>query len=278
MSLCGHLDSGISDELFNQFTVSYDDFVTNPMLIENPDLVVRIDGKYYNWRTACPLVMSLSLYGKSLPQPVIDLLSNELMPPQQQTKKVKPSESTRSYSSWFNWRRTSETKNNNQKNPDDLVRNDGEVYAKEELVAEQGIIAEQASVAEQEVPVVEQEVPAEEPAVLPSLEDRTDKEEKEEGYAGSNSSDESDNGPQKSLTKIPRERRYYQQGFSDKCRKSLRLTSEQIASLNLQDGANEVVFSVTTAYQGTTRCKCHIYKWRHDDRIVISDIDGTITK
>ena len=50
------------------------------------------------------------------------------------------------------------------------------------------------------------------------------------------------------------------------------------ASLNLKDGANEVVFSVTTAYQGTTRCKCHIYKWRWDDKIVISDIDGTITK
>lgn len=61
-------------------------------------------------------------------------------------------------------------------------------------------------------------------------------------------------------------------------RKALRLTSDQIASLNLQDGANEAVFSVTTAYQGTTRCQCHIYMWRHDDKIVISDIDGTITK
>lgn len=50
------------------------------------------------------------------------------------------------------------------------------------------------------------------------------------------------------------------------------------ASLNLKDGANEVVFSVTTAYQGTTRCKCHIYRWKWDDKIVISDIDGTITK
>lgn len=48
--------------------------------------------------------------------------------------------------------------------------------------------------------------------------------------------------------------------------------------LNLKEGGNEVVFSVTTAYQGTTRCGCHIYRWRYDDRIVISDIDGTITK
>lgn len=41
---------------------------------------------------------------------------------------------------------------------------------------------------------------------------------------------------------------------------------------------NEVEFSVTTAYQGTTRCQCHLYKWKWDDKIVISDIDGTITK
>lgn len=64
----------------------------------------------------------------------------------------------------------------------------------------------------------------------------------------------------------------------DKFRKTLRLTSEQIASLNLRDGENEIEFSVTTAYQGTSRCKCFLYKWRYDDKIVVSDIDGTITK
>jgi phosphatidate phosphatase LPIN len=41
---------------------------------------------------------------------------------------------------------------------------------------------------------------------------------------------------------------------------------------------NEVQFSVTTAYQGTTRCSCHLYLWKWSDKIVISDIDGTITK
>jgi len=35
---------------------------------------------------------------------------------------------------------------------------------------------------------------------------------------------------------------------------------------------------VTTAYQGTSRCRCHVYWWKSTDRIVISDIDGTITK
>lgn len=58
----------------------------------------------------------------------------------------------------------------------------------------------------------------------------------------------------------------------------LRLNSEQLASLNLKPGPNEAIFSVTTAYQGTTTCMCIIYLWQYDDKIVVSDIDGTITK
>ncbi|XP_059184903.1 phosphatidate phosphatase LPIN2-like isoform X2 [Centropristis striata] len=61
-------------------------------------------------------------------------------------------------------------------------------------------------------------------------------------------------------------------------RKSLRLTSQQIEHLNLREGANKVVFSVTTQYQGTCRCEAAIYLWNWDDRVIISDIDGTITK
>lgn len=75
---------------------------------------------------------------------------------------------------------------------------------------------------------------------------------------------------QKPLNLRRRHRKYY--------RKALRLSSDQIASLNLIEGANEATFSVTTAYQGTSRCQCQIYYWRFDDKIVISDIDGTITK
>lgn len=49
-------------------------------------------------------------------------------------------------------------------------------------------------------------------------------------------------------------------------------------SLQLKDGPNAVVFSVTTQYQGTCRCHGTIYLWNWDDKIVISDIDGTITR
>ncbi|KAL6113288.1 lpin1 [Pungitius sinensis] len=61
-------------------------------------------------------------------------------------------------------------------------------------------------------------------------------------------------------------------------KKTLRLTSEQLAGLQLKEGPNDVVFSVTTQYQGTCRCRGTIYLWSWDDKIVISDIDGTITR
>lgn len=58
----------------------------------------------------------------------------------------------------------------------------------------------------------------------------------------------------------------------------LTVLSDNQEHLNLREGANKVVFSVTTQYQGTCRCEAAIYLWNWDDRVIISDIDGTITK
>ncbi|KAF2401667.1 LNS2-domain-containing protein [Trichodelitschia bisporula] len=55
--------------------------------------------------------------------------------------------------------------------------------------------------------------------------------------------------------------------------KTLRLTSDQLKLLDLKPGANACSFSV-----GKSTCPAFMYLWRHDVPIVISDIDGTITK
>ncbi|CAL1399178.1 unnamed protein product [Linum trigynum] len=55
-------------------------------------------------------------------------------------------------------------------------------------------------------------------------------------------------------------------------------TSEQIASLNLKDGQNMIKFSFSTRVLGTQQVDAHIYLWKWNARIVISDVDGTITK
>jgi phosphatidate phosphatase LPIN len=55
--------------------------------------------------------------------------------------------------------------------------------------------------------------------------------------------------------------------------KTLRLTSDQLKSLELKYGHNTMSFNVNRA-----TCTASIYLWRWDVPIVISDIDGTITK
>ncbi|GAV64982.1 Lipin_N domain-containing protein/LNS2 domain-containing protein [Cephalotus follicularis] len=55
-------------------------------------------------------------------------------------------------------------------------------------------------------------------------------------------------------------------------------TNEQIASLNLKEGQNMVTFSFSTRVLGTQEVDAHIYLWKWNARIVISDVDGTITK
>ena len=39
-----------------------------------------------------------------------------------------------------------------------------------------------------------------------------------------------------------------------------------------------MLFSVTTQFQGTAWCSCNAFVWRGDEKVVISDIDGTITR
>lgn len=55
--------------------------------------------------------------------------------------------------------------------------------------------------------------------------------------------------------------------------KTLRLTSDQLKALNLKPGENSMSFSVNRA-----TCQAFMYYWKYDVPIVISDIDGTITK
>ncbi|OCH86228.1 LNS2-domain-containing protein [Obba rivulosa] len=58
--------------------------------------------------------------------------------------------------------------------------------------------------------------------------------------------------------------------------KTLRLTSDQLKSLNLKPGANSITFSLSAT--GAIACTARLFVWDYEDQVVISDIDGTITK
>ncbi|KAL2537987.1 uncharacterized protein Fot_19389 [Forsythia ovata] len=60
--------------------------------------------------------------------------------------------------------------------------------------------------------------------------------------------------------------------------RTLTPTSEQLASLNLKEGRNIVIFTFSTAMLGKQQVDARVYLWRWDTKIVISDVDGTITR
>ncbi|XP_015363790.1 PREDICTED: phosphatidate phosphatase LPIN3 isoform X2 [Diuraphis noxia] len=250
VSLCGELDSlngnDVIEEKFSKHQISYEEFTSDfNNLVKNPNLVVRVNKKFYNCQTALPHLISIAAYQKLLPQ-------NEYSEAKVQAENTK--NLNRGYTSWFNWSRASkDTKSINPLGGNvNILKNDSNNLS-EQLVHNNNINE----------------------CLKSEIDGKIDNELESSNYIQRQRCYSStDSELELETTKLSLKSK----DKNDICRKTLRLTSEQIAKLNLREGSNEIVFSVTTAYQGTCHCKCFLFKWRYDDKIVISDIDGTITK
>ncbi|KAJ3697034.1 hypothetical protein LUZ61_000739 [Rhynchospora tenuis] len=60
--------------------------------------------------------------------------------------------------------------------------------------------------------------------------------------------------------------------------RSLVPSTEEIASLHLKEGRNVVTFTFSTPVLGKQQVDARIFLWKWNTRIVISDVDGTITR
>ncbi|XP_036606887.1 phosphatidate phosphatase LPIN3 isoform X3 [Trichosurus vulpecula] len=194
LSLCGGLadNQDISIEKFTKYAISYQDLADNPGILYDPNLVVKIGMKHYNWAVAAPMILSLQAFQKSLPKSTIDKLVKEKMP-------------KKSGRWWFSW---------GLKDP----------ITEEHEIQEMASTSKKNSIQQ----VLNMDVSSIEvnslstPVVL--------------------------NAP----SPPP-------QSHISAFKKSLRLSSDQI-------------------FQGTCHCHANIYLWNWYDKVVISDIDGTITK
>uniref|UniRef100_A0A8C1EP85 phosphatidate phosphatase n=1 Tax=Cyprinus carpio carpio TaxID=630221 RepID=A0A8C1EP85_CYPCA len=198
ISLCGGLSENreITREEFEERAISYQEFADNPSIIDDPNLVVKIGNKYYNWTTAAPIVLAMQVFQKPLPKATVENIMKEKMP-------------KKGGRWWFSWR----GRNKSSKSVC-LLKDESSSSEDDSAGAKQNPVSNQSE-------------------VLHST--------------------------------------------GGHCyRKTLPYSLQ--ASLHLKDGPNDVVFSVTTQYQGTCRCEGIIYLWNWDDKIVISDIDGTITR
>uniref|UniRef100_A0A673L1Z6 Phosphatidate phosphatase LPIN2-like n=1 Tax=Sinocyclocheilus rhinocerous TaxID=307959 RepID=A0A673L1Z6_9TELE len=222
LSLCGGLSENgeISKEKFMEHIITYHEFAENPAIIDNPNLVVKIGNRYYNWTLAAPLILSLQAFQKNLPKATEEAWVKERMP--------------KKSGRWWFWR----------KRADSTIKQ-SESTGKLEI--KQSQMEEGSS------------------SLVDTRDSSSDEEGKEVSAVASSMERKVQSEPHSHTT-------------THTYRKSLRLSSDQIASLKLKEGPNDVTFSITTQYQGTCRCEGTIYLWNWDDKVIISDIDGTITK
>ncbi|XP_023417678.2 phosphatidate phosphatase LPIN1 isoform X2 [Cavia porcellus] len=246
ISLCGGLSDHreVTTDAFLEQAVSYQQFVDNPGIIDDPNLVVKIGNKYYNWTTAAPLLLAMQAFQKPLPKSsclsyltvILDAIRfcfSKIFNPSIATVEsiMRDKMPKKGGRWWFSWRGRSST-------------------IREESKPEQCLPGKGHSTGEQ-------------PSQL--------------GMATRIKHESSSSDEEHTATK-PASTGHLPLLSSVSYKKTLRLTSEQLKSLKLKNGPNDVVFSVTTQYQGTCRCEGTIYLWDWDDKVIISDIDGTITR
>ncbi|XP_071527206.1 uncharacterized protein Lpin isoform X1 [Panulirus ornatus] len=260
-SLCGRLheyEGDFPESLFLQNLVTYDDFCENPQILDNPDLVIRFGGKYLNWNAAAPQILSLVLFQRPVPQKLADDFIKEHMP----KKEIRKRSQSKGYSWFSSWRRNNQT--------EEIENSKNVKIGSEKMVSCQGNTEQGTACITTEMvasipdPNLIEVTVAETQTSLPGTPTKKGHLSRR-AATDSSESEDLEEGKEK-------------QFHGERYKKSLRLSSVQIGKLNLREGSNEALFSVTTAYQGTTRCKCHIFLWHYDDKIVVSDIDGTITK
>lgn len=214
LSLCGDenfapFGEATDDEVheFVDARVSFERFMADASIADDPRLTVYFDGKYFTWKTAYHLLFALSIYRRSL----------------KNTERKQPEPKRQGGYGWSRWWR----------------RGTEEPASPE--------------------PAISRTVSAQ--AVLDKDKEKESKEEKK------------DEGEPKSDTESeqqPDDGKHYA--------KTLRLSSDQLKQLNLKPGPNTIQFSVTSSYSGFAVVSARIFLWEDTDQIVISDIDGTITK
>ncbi|KAG2182282.1 hypothetical protein INT43_007209 [Umbelopsis isabellina] len=250
MSLCGSAALGTDPEqckrVFREYQVSYDQFVHNPNILNDAHLVFKYEGRYYKHvGMQAPLFTSMLL----LPQP-LSAMSDE-------DSKLGPkvSDSRDSYSfgrGWRQWWSRSSVAEPLVANTDLEQGDDGsQSHVSEEEKADDKTAAAAASTSHA---AAGQKTTFTKTTTTTSV-----------GWSAQQPHNAED-GPIDQST--------YHKNYA----KTLRLTSDQLKQLRLKKGVNTISFSVKSSYQGTATCVAKIFYWNHNTQVVISDIDGTITK
>ncbi|KAG2220762.1 hypothetical protein INT45_012255 [Circinella minor] len=258
LSLCGLTTFGRKEEenakLFNQYQITYDMFVHNPNLLNDKRLVFRYKGRYYAAGRTGPLFTSLFLFHEPLDEKAKSSINQNK---NDNEKDNQDSDSRESYLFGHGWRqwwsRSSVTRPT--ADLDSTIGKDESIEVLPEDKKEKNDNSNNNKTTTRLTTTTTTTSVGWHPDHKHEHHSQTEQQLKQHLSALPS-------------TALPHKN----------YAKTLRLTSDQLKSLGLKKGANTVSFSVTTEYQGTATCIAQIFFWNYDIQIVISDIDGTITK
>lgn len=270
------------EDRFQQYSVSFERFLEEIATITtNPNLVIKINGRYMNWACASPIILSAILYHKTLTTDVINNILDANMP-----KSSKPSQNAKNApnntsggGSWLGWGWGKKSLQAQNSAPNTPVINSTSMSALKtnpEGIKQSAVIDTTTTITTTTTIEMKSRTSLNlEPAEAGMMLDEEMLNSQFKPYSSSSSSSVNFNTI---ISASPESKDLPFQNKKIKYRKITRLSTEQIEKLNLKPGPNEIKFSVTTALQGTTRIVSYIFLWSYDDKIIVSDIDGTITK
>mmetsp|Transcript_3228 Transcript_3228/g.4923 ORF Transcript_3228/g.4923 Transcript_3228/m.4923 type:complete len:551 (+) Transcript_3228:939-2591(+) len=277
MSFCGHMmphsagmDRPISErpdlaQIFDANRITPQQLSNDPFMINDPKMMFKLSDRVYPWSIVGPCLAYWCAFGEPPPQAMIDRLMPKVSSSSAQAMGVAKKESTeassaagaQSWSSWW-WGRSS-------KKP--IVKDD----------VTQTPSSSSSSSKQLTVPIISTSGPALNSMSMALTSNTTS--------TTTTTLTTTTTGPLNSLTltesttvddssttlsAIPIPLRWE--------RKSIRPNPAQLASLGLQQGANTITFTVTSQLQGTQTVSASLYLWPWHSRIIISDVDGTITR
>ncbi|PHJ24253.1 lns2 (lipin ned1 smp2) protein [Cystoisospora suis] len=293
-SLCGHMLTGrITEEqhdndVFNANVVSWESFDQNPALWFHPSLVARFDDKppYYPGKVALPLLACWLVFNRPLSLPAV----SRLMSAEVTAKFPDPSSS-----SWFfggggfspfshqphKGEGRGPSSGSSSLPPSSSSSSSSHPFLGKQptlVFSSKNSIAQATASAAASVAAVEEEA-----GIVGGGREREEEGEWREGGALVSSGSfhsEDGGGASGGSGLLP------SASASTSCtacatrrlRRSLRPTPDQLEALNLKPGANSICFTVSSSLQGTKSVSATIYLWPQYPKIVISDVDGTITR
>lgn len=318
LSRCGSIqffdpecDKAKREEMFREHQIRYDDYIEmlkkDTTFLFEPEIVFKIHGRYYPWPVAGPMMVSMLAFGQPISSEALALLlddnnikDEESSIEERKRKKDKESKDkekddeskTETSRAWYNFLWSSSKKNSSTPTPSapsDSVTSTPSMKAVSFATDDKANSTPSFSPPSTSVvslnpssstPQRDAALSGKEAVMEISEEVRqiiypeddetltTDSEGREKESSGRMSprseKSEKDVHPQYKRTLIP--------------------TSDDLKSLNLKPGPNPVTFVIRHHHEGSVEVKEEllltsvIYLWNLNDKIVISDIDGTITR